>query len=143
MPLSDLVGLVPKTVIVSPSRILPPTNSLPPRRWPAAADRIGIVLGDSATEKDGDRGGSRKAFSTTGSAGRVAPGLNENAGRAGDLGFTESFLVATIKDGSMMSMADRGRLPAALDRDDGAEDDDGRAGNTKGGFGGGSVDFDI
>ncbi len=34
MPLSDFVGLVPITVMESPDRTLPPTNSLPPRLCP-------------------------------------------------------------------------------------------------------------
>jgi len=38
-------------------------------------------------------------------------------------------------------MADRGRLPVARETEDGAEAEDGRAGNTNGGFGGGTLDL--
>jgi hypothetical protein len=132
MPLSDFVGLVPRTLTTSPPRILPPTNSLPPRRWPAG--RTGIARGESGA--DGDFGGVRNALSFPG---REAPGLKENAGRAGDLGFGPSFSVEIAKGGSWVSMADRGLRPVAREKDEGAEEDDGRAGKTKGGFGGGSV----
>ena len=69
----------------------------------------------------------------------AAPGLNENEGRAGDLELLPSpSVVEIINAGSCASIADRGRLPVALEKDEGAdEEDDGLAGNTKGGFGGG------
>ena len=45
-PLSNLVGLVLRTVMASPALILPPTNSLPPRLWPAPEGLVGIARGD-------------------------------------------------------------------------------------------------
>jgi hypothetical protein len=132
MPFSDLVGLVLRTVTASPERILPPTNSLPPLRCEAGL--IGIDLGESGT--GGDCGGTRKGLSREG--GNAAPGLNENDGRAGDLGMLPSTsVVEIIKADSCASIAERGRLPVALEKDEGAEEEDGLAGNTKCGFGGG------
>jgi len=128
MPFSDLVGLVLRTVMASPERILPPTNSLPPLRCEAGL--IGIDLGESGM--GGDCGGTRKGLSREG--GNAAPGLNEKDGRAGDL---SPSVVEIIKAGSCASIADRGRLPVAREKEEGAEEDDGLAGNTKCGFGGG------
>ena len=76
-------------------------------------------------------------FSSPGVDGREAPGLNEKAGKAGDRGtdFSSSTLAfaATLRG----SIADRGRLPAARGIEVGPEEEDGRAGKTNGGFGGG------
>lgn len=71
-------------------------------------------------------------------SGRDAPGLKEKAGRAGerDAGFPSSasrLSTATMRG----SIADRGRLPLVRGIDDGPEEDDGRAGKTNGGLGGG------
>lgn len=134
MPFSDLVGLVLRTVMASPERILPPTNSLPPLRCEAGL--IGIDLGESGT--GGDCGGTRKGLSREG--GKAAPGLNEKDGRAGDLGLLASpSVVEIIKAGSCTSIADLGRRPVAREKDEGAEEEDGLAGNTKCGFGGGKA----
>lgn len=66
----------------------------------------------------------------------AAPGLKENEGRAGDLELLPSpSVVEIINAGSWASIADRGRLPVALEKDEGADEEDGLAGNTKGGFG--------
>ena len=73
--------------------------------------------------------------------GREAPGLKENAGRAGDLRLGFSPSVEITKPGSCESIADRGRRPVAREKDEGADEDDGRAGKTKGGFGGGGGGF--
>jgi len=68
----------------------------------------------------------------------AAPGLNENEGRAGDLELLPSpSVVEIINADSCASIADRGRLPVALEKDEGADEEDGLAGNTNGGFGGG------
>lgn len=136
MPLSDFVGLPLRTVTASPSRILPPTNSLPPLRCPAGL--IGIDLGESGAE--GDLGGIKKAFSVAAGDGKDAPGLKEKAGSTGDLCFDFSPSVVMTSPGSRESTADRGRRPVARENDDGAEDEEGRAGNTNGGFGGGTAD---
>lgn len=137
MPLSDFVGLLFNTVTASPDLILPPTNSLPPLRW--LMGRVGTVLGESGAE--GDFGGTRNALSAGAGEGRAAPGLNEKAGSVGDLSLEVSLSVVITSPGSWVSTADRGRRPVARERDDGAEDDDGRAGKTKGGFGGGGFDL--
>lgn len=138
MPLSDFVGLVLRTVIVSPERMLPPTNSLPPLRCPVPEGLMGIDRGDSGP---GECGGLKKEASAIGAGDSDAPGLKENDGRAGDLGFPFSLSIAIDSPESFGSMADRGRLPVARENDDGAEYDDGRAGKTNGGFGRGSADF--
>lgn len=69
--------------------------------------------------------------------GKDAPGLNEKAGSAGDRAAGRSSSRFTGGAELRGSIADRGRLPVALDREDGAEEDDGRTGKTNGGFGGG------
>ena len=98
---------------------------------------MGIDRGESGA--GGDCGGTRNGLSRDGD--KEAPGLNEKAGSAGDfnLGFSLS-VVEITKAGSCDSIADRGRLPVARENDEGAEEEDGLAGNTKGGFGGGRVD---
>lgn len=70
-----------------------------------------------------------------------APGLNEKAGRAGDLGLYLSLSTVASKDGLCVSIADRGLLPVARENEEGADEEDGRAGKTNGGFGGGAVPF--
>ena len=135
MPLSVLVGLLFKTVIASPSRILPPTNSLPPRRCPWPAGRVADSRGELGA--DGECGGLKNIFSIPEADGREAPGLNEKAGSAGDL---ETSLLSSALEYAVAfrgSIAERGLLPVVLENEDGAEEDDGRAGNTNGGFGGG------
>jgi len=124
-------------VTASPARIFPPTNSLPPLRWPVGL--IGIDLGDSGAE--GDFGGTKNVVSTARGDGSDAPGLKENTGSAGDLSFGFSLSVATTNPDSCGSTADRGRRPVARENDEGAEEDDGREGKTKGGFGGGRAEF--
>jgi hypothetical protein len=86
---------------------------------------------------EGDCRGLRNMFSRAGVAGTEAPGLNENAGRFGDgdTCFSSSALMLSAE--LRGSIADRGLLPVALENDEGAEEDDGRAGKTNGGFGGG------
>lgn len=135
MPLSDLVGLVFKTVIASPSRILPPTNSLPPLRCPCPTGRVALNSGEFGAE--GDCEGLRNMFSGPGVGDKEAPGLNENAGRFGDRETCCSSLALVFSAELRGSIADRGLLPVALENDEGAEEDDGRAGKTNGGFGGG------
>ena len=77
-PPSDLVGLVLMTAMELPSQILPPTNSLPPRRcpWPIGLDGDGIALAEF-----GVIGGLRIVIDS-GSVGKVAPGLKLNCGSA-------------------------------------------------------------
>jgi hypothetical protein len=72
--------------------------------------------------------------------GREAPGLNEKAGKAGD--FDPCLLSSALANGTVWrgSIAERGRLPVALEKEEGAEADDGRAGKTKCGFGGGGFE---
>ena len=138
MPLSDLVGLVFITVMASPSRMLPPTNSLPPLRCPWPVGRVAASRGEFGAE--GDCGGLRNMFSSPGVEGREAPGLNEKAGRAGDRGTGLSSSALAFAAALRGSMAERGRLPVALENEEGAEEDEGRAGKTNGGFGGGGCD---
>ncbi len=135
MPLSDLVGLVFRTVMASPSRMLPPTNSLPPLRCPWPPGRVAANRGEFGAE--GDCGGLRNMLSGPGVGGK-APGLKEKAGRAGDRA-TVCWASSKLVWGAELrgSIADRGRLPVDLERDEGAEEDEGRAGKTNGGFGGG------
>ena len=66
--------------------------------------------------------------------------MNEKDGRAGDLdfGLSASF-VEIIKTDSCVSVVDRERLPVALENDEGAEEEEGLAGKTKCGFGGGNA----
>lgn len=140
MPLSDFVGLEPlvKTVMASPSRMLPPTNSLPPRRCPRPCGRVGINRGELCA--DGDSGGLRNILSALGGSGKEAPGLNEKAGRGGgrEAGFPLS--TSTLGKASRGSIADRGRL--AVVRGNVVEEEErGRGGNTNGGFGGGGFDL--
>lgn len=71
---------------------------------------------------------------------KEAPGLNENAGRAGDRGTCFWSSAAVFAAEFRGSIADCGLLPVALEKEDGAEEDDGRAGKTNGGFGGGGFD---
>jgi len=120
------------TVMFSPSRNFPPTNSLPPRLWPAPAGFAGIVRGDA-----GDRGGLRKGCS---GGERANPGLKLKSGRAEGLAFL--ILTLEVEGRSCKSTTERGRLPVAREYDDGAEEDDGDAGfmgKTKCGFGGGLI----
>jgi hypothetical protein len=79
-------------------------------------------------------------FSTPDAGGMDAPGLNEKAGRAGDR--EAGLLPSTLAVGPEFrgSIAECGRLPVALEKEDGAEEDDGRGGKTNGGFGGGGCD---
>lgn len=107
--LSDFVGLILKRVKASPERRLPPTNSLPPRRWPAPAGRIG-----TAPTVRGECGGLRKEWSGVG--GRAAPGLKEKSGRAGDLDGRLSPLLAPPAANVLLSCrsaTEFGRLPVA------------------------------
>jgi len=69
--------------------------------------------------------------------GKEAPGLNEKDGRAGDrkAGFSSPIFI--IEAALKGSIADRGRRPVAREKEEGAEEDDGRTGKTNGGFGGG------
>lgn len=124
--------------MASPSRMLPPTNSLPPLRCPWPVGRVGSSRGEVGA--DGDCGGLRNMFSGPGVGGKEAPGLKEKAGSAGDR--TAGLSSPTIAGAAELrgSIADRGRLPVALESEDGAEEDDGRAGKTNGGFGGGGFD---
>lgn len=69
---------------------------------------------------------------------RLAPGLNEKFGSAGDPGERFSLLLLAPKGRSCVSIADRGRRPVARETEDGADTDAGLAGKTKCGFGGGS-----
>jgi len=134
-PLSDFVGLVLMTAIELPSRSRPPTNSLPPRRWPKPAGfwaeappALGVL---------GEIGGLR-SIGDRGSDGKEAPGLKLNAGRAiRPLGASKSS-ESRSNLGLGDSMADWGRLPVAREKDGGADEGDGRAGKLKGGFGGGA-----
>ncbi len=105
-PLSDLVGLVLMTVMASPERMWPPTNSLPPRRWPTPDGLAGMARGDC-----GDWGGLRKALSGAGA--RLAPGLKEKSGRAGDLGGPLPSSSEWPEALSSDSVADLGRRPVA------------------------------
>lgn len=100
---------------------------------------MGAERGESGAE--GDFGGIKNACSVTGAGGRAAPGLKEKAGSAGDRDFLSPPSVAMTSAGSLDSIADRGRLPVAREKEEGAEYEDGRAGKTKGGFGGGKVDL--
>lgn len=135
-PLSDLVGLVPVTVMESPERMLPPTNSLPPLLCPTP---VGLA-GDAASLGDtggGDRGGLSKRDV---SGDNEAPGLKVKLGRAGDLDGRSAASEFMLKvDRSWISMADSGRRPVALEKDDGAEAEEGLAGKTNGGFGSGGI----
>ena len=65
---------------------------------------------------------------------------NEKSGKANARGVLLSLSVERPAGGSWGSSVDRARLPEAREYDDGAEDEDGRAGNTNGGFGSGTVD---
>lgn len=80
-PLSDLVGLVPVTVMESPERMLPPTNSLPPLLCPGptSLEGDGTSLGDTG---GGESGGLSNVVLVSGDS--EAPGLNVKFGSAGD-----------------------------------------------------------
>jgi hypothetical protein len=119
-------------VMLSPSRNFPPTNSLPPRLWPAPAGLAGIVRGEA-----GDSGGLRKGCS---GGDRPSPGLKLKSGRADALEFMVLMLRFELDGRSCRSTTERGRLPVAREYDEGAEDVEGDAGfmgKTKCGFGGG------
>lgn len=133
MPLSDLVGLVLVTVIISPERRVPPTNSLPPRRCPCP-----MFLGDEAAGA-GDSGGLRNVLSD-GEVDGSAPGLKEKEGSATGEAGRASFSTSLPKARSAVSIADRGRRPVARERDEGADEGEARAGKTKGGLGSGAPD---
>lgn len=79
-------------------------------------------------------------LSRPGVGGMEAPGLKEKAGRAGDR--EAGLLPSPFTAGAEVrgSIAECGRLPVALEKEDGAEEEDGRAGKTNGGFGGGGCD---
>lgn len=135
-PLSDLVGLVPVTVIESPDRMLPPTNSLPPLLCPTPVglEGEGTSLGETG---GGDRGGLRRELVSGDSE---APGLNVKLGSAGDFEGRSAGSAFMLKvDRPWVSIADSGRRPVALEKEDGAEADEGLAGKTKGGFGRGGI----
>ena len=148
-PPSDLVGLVLMTVMDSPVLTFPPTNSLPNLRCPCRAGMVRGVIGET--------GGLNRELSED----VDAPGLKEKSGRAEGPDCASEGLVAAapglkLKSGSAearderksagssliskcctgSSTTDLGRRPAALENDEDA-DEEGRAGNTKGGFGGG------
>jgi hypothetical protein len=131
-PLSDLVGLVLITVIESPERMLPPTNSLPPRLCPWF-DGLGIVLGDNGDA--GVCGGLKKEVSGRGGL-KEAPGLKEKAGNAGDRAGRFSRVVASLV-AIGISIVDLGRRPVAREYEDGADEGPDRIGKVNGGFGGG------
>lgn len=78
----SLVGLVLMTAMELPSRMLPPTNSLPPLRWPwrTGLEGEGIALGEC-----GDVGGLRRTGELR-LGGSEAPGLKLKSGRAWRLG---------------------------------------------------------
>lgn len=134
-PLSDLVGLVLMTAIEFPSRILPPTNSLPPLRCPCPTGREGDASG---LEEFGVTGGLR-SVNDSGSGGKDAPGLKLNAGRATLLRCL-SLLLGGESNGTFWgSMADIGRRPLARVLVVGTWEGEGIwAGKTNGGFGGGA-----
>jgi hypothetical protein len=77
-PLSDFVGLVLMTAIELPSRSRPPTNSLPPLRWPAPAGRNGEAMAFGETGELGEL----KSSGDSAWGDKSAPGLNEKLGRA-------------------------------------------------------------
>lgn len=65
--------------------------------------------------------------------------MNEKAGNAGDLALGFAASVVITRAGSCESTADLGLRPVALENDEGAEYEDGRAGKTNGGFGSGGA----
>jgi hypothetical protein len=74
--------------------------------------------------------------------GSSTPGLNEKSGRAESLLWREgpgNAAASPPKSNDLCgdSTADLGRRPVALESEEGAEDEDGRTGKTKGGFGSG------
>lgn len=124
---SDLVGLVLITAIELPSRIRPPTNSLPPRRCPCPAGRLGDgrpfgVLGDT------------EGFSKKGdwiSCGSEAPGLKLKVGNAARPD-TSVLSIDSPNECVGDSMADIGRLLELLAKVDGTDEGEGGwAGKTK------------
>jgi len=102
---------------------------------------MGPVPGEPGA--DGGSVGLRNAASGARVDGSVAPGLNEKFGRAGDRDLRISKSVVAPNAIVCGSIADRGRLPVTREKDEGVEedDDDGRIGKTKGGFGGGGMCF--
>jgi len=100
----------------------------------------GIDLGETGAV--GECVGLRKELSVIGSGGTDAPGLKlkeGKAGRAGDRGLGLSVSTSSPRPDICGSIAERGRLPEA--RVPEAEEDEGRAGNTNGGLGGGTFDL--
>lgn len=69
---------------------------------------------------------------------RLAPGLNENAGRAEEPWADVSSFLPAASAARPGSIADLGRLPVAREYEDGAEVDIALGGKTNGGFGGGA-----
>lgn len=138
MPLSDFVGLVLVTVMESPLRMLPPTNSLPPLRWPwPGLEGDDIDLGDEVCGDSGDIGGLRRAAFE--SPVMLAPGLKLKFGRAAGRPGLPVEGVGSL--GPLMargSMAEAGLRPVALENDVGA-DAGAFAGKTKGGRGLGGI----
>jgi hypothetical protein len=91
---------------------------------------MGIALGDC-----GESGGLKKGLSIGGDI--LLPGLKTKEGSGGTGGIPPLFSTPSPKPCSCASTVDRERLPVAREKDEGAEAEVGRAGNTKGGFGGG------
>lgn len=132
-PLSDLVGLVLMTAIELPSRRRPPTNSLPPLRWPCLAGREGVARAERFLGVAfGEMGGlsMKDAFESEGSE---APGLKLNAGKAFRPGLSKAS-EDNPNDVLEVSMADIGRRAG----EQSMAGDGGCAGKTNGGFGGGN-----
>lgn len=150
-PKSLFVGLVPRTWMESPPRILPPTNSLAPLLCPAPAGRLGIIRGDAGDDELGECGelGSVMSPSAAGEAGAIG---NEKAGR--DMGPGPRLSTSReARDGRLATSSEvrvepsivsnpamlaRGRLPVAREYEEGADEGEDSAGNTKGGFGSGA-----
>lgn len=82
--------------------------------------------------------GGLKSIGERGSGGREAPGLKLKAGRAIRPPEYPKSSESRSNLGLGDSMADCGRLPLARDKEEGADEGDGRAGKLKGGFGGGA-----
>jgi hypothetical protein len=143
IPLSDFVGLELVTVMESPFRNFPPTNSLPPRRCPCP---VGLFATDCPeTGVEGDCGGLRnnvRVGDGTVFGGTDAPGLKEKAGSAGERALRLS-ASRTRPRARFFGSNDGGHRLAMWEKGDGAEPeagkdmDDGLRGKTKGGFGGG------
>lgn len=121
--LSDLVGLVLTKLIPLPD--LPPMNSEVPRRW-----RDGMFRADG---EPGDVGGDAIPVS-----GSTAPeGLKEKVGRAAGIErLLSPSVILSSNPPADSSMVEYGRLPVALEYEDGAElDKASLAGKTNGGRG--------